>query len=193
MTKAIKDINPKREEYKKAVSGIRKEMDDEIKELKSRLDKIHADRLKRLAEAETAGLGQFDLIQQGLEDQKRSYIDDVSECKAKIASKNQAQFLSYARMRGQKAHKHKDPVLKFPSPPQIQRMKSDIMDISELLAKLKISTTASRPGTNKQIVEPTILSTFHSELQGYPSICVTDEGNAWIGGSGIEGTQTGGS
>ena len=60
-------------------------MDDEIKELKSSLDKIHADRLKRLAEAETTGLGQFDLIQQGLEDQKHSYIDDVSESKAKIA------------------------------------------------------------------------------------------------------------
>ena len=145
LTKAIKDINPKREEYKKAVSGIRKEMDDEIKELKSMLDKIHADRLKRLAEAETAGLGQFDLIQQVLEDQKRSYINDVSECKAKIASNNQAQFLSYARVRGHKALKHRDPVLKFPSLPQIQRMKSKIMDISELLAKLKISTTASRP------------------------------------------------
>ena len=184
LTKVIKDINPKREEYKKAVSGIRKEMDDEIKELKSRLDKIHADRLKRLAEAETAGLGQFNRIQQGLEDQKRSYIDDVSECKAKIASNNQAGFLSYARVRGQKAHKHKNPVLKFPSPPQIQRMKSEIKDISELLAKLKISTTALRPCTNKQIVEPTIFSTFKLELHGYPSICVTHEGNAWIGGYG---------
>ena len=184
LTKAIKDINPKREEYKKAVSGIRKEMDDEIKELKSRLDKIHADRLKKLAEAETAGLGQFDLIRQGLEGQKCSYIDDVSNCKSKIASKNQAQFLSFARVRGHKAHKHKDPVRKFPSPPQIQRMKLEIMDISELLAKLKISTAPSLRGTNKQIVEPTILSTFQSELQGYPSICVTDEGKAWIGGYG---------
>ena len=85
-------------------------------------------------------------------------------------------------MRGQKAHKHIDPILKFPSPPQIQRMKSEIMDISELLAKLKISTAVTRPGTNKQIVEPTIFSTFKSELQGYPSIYVTGEGKAWIGG-----------
>ena len=87
-------------------------------------------------------------------------------------------------MRGQKALKHRDPVLKFPSPPPIQRMKSEIKDISELLAKLKISTTASRPSTNKQIVEPTIFSTFKSELQGNQSICVTHEGNAWIGGYG---------
>ena len=184
LTNAIKDINPKREEYKKAVSGIRKEMNDEIKELKSRLDEIHADRLKRLAVAETSGLGQFDLIQQGLEDQKRLYIDDVSECKAKIASNNQAQFLSYARVRGQKAHKHRDPILKFPSPPQIQRMKSEMMDISELLAKLKISTAASHQGTNKQLVEPTVISTFKSKLKGLPSICLTEDGNAWVGGSG---------
>ena len=182
LTKAIKDINPKREEYKKAVTDIRKEMDDEIKELKSRLDKIHADRLKRLAEAETAGLGQFDLIQQGLEDQKHSYIDDVSEYKAKISLKNQAQFLSYARVRGKKVHKLKDLVLKFPSLPQIQRMKSEMKDISELLAKLKISTAASRKGLNKQIVEPTIFSTFKSKLKGWPSICLTEDGNAWIGG-----------
>ena len=181
LTKAMKDISPKREEYKKAVSGIRKEFDAEVKELKSRLDKIHADRLKRLSEAETTGLGQFDLIQQELEDQKRSCIDDVSEYKSKIASKNQAQILSYARMRGKKAHKHGAPVLQFPSPPQIQRMKSEIMDISELLAKLKISIAAARPGTNKQFVEPTIFSHFKSELQGHPSICVTDEGKAWIG------------
>ena len=87
-------------------------------------------------------------------------------------------------MRGQKAHKHRDPVLKFPSPPQIQRMKSEMKDISELLAKLKISTAASRPATNKQIVKPTIISTFRSDSQGTPSICVTQEGKAWIGGYG---------
>ena len=106
LTKAIKDINPKREEYKKAVSGIRKEMDDEIKELKSRLDKIHADRLKRLADAETAGLGQFDLIQQGLEDQKRSYINDVSECKAKIDKQPSSVFvvLTSERSEGSQTH-----------------------------------------------------------------------------------------
>ena len=77
LAKAIKGINPKREEYKKAISSITKEMDAEIKEFKSRLDEIHADRLKRLALAETTGLGHFDIIQQGLEDQKRSYIDDI--------------------------------------------------------------------------------------------------------------------
>ena len=182
LSKSIKEIQPKRNEYKKTIASIRKEMEDEMKELKARLEKIHADRLKKLAEAETAGLKQFDLVEQDLEERKRSNIDDVATCKAKIASNNQVQFVSYARTRGAKAHIHKFPVLKFSGPPQLETVNVENKDISELLAKLNISTIPSCTITNKQIVQPKIVSTFKSKLKGQTSICFTEDGKAWIGG-----------
>ena len=179
---AIKEIQPKRDKYKKAITGIRKEMDDEITALKTRLDEIHADRLKKFAEEEARGLKKFDLVEQDLEERKRSYTNDVATCKARIASNNHVQFVSYARTRGAKAHIHKYPVLKFSGPPQLQTVNAENKDISELLAKLNISTIPSCTISYKQIVDPKIVSTFKSKLKGYPSICLTEDGNAWIGG-----------
>ena len=182
LTEAIKQIQPKRDQYGKAFTGMRKKMDDEIKELKARLDKIHADRLRKLAEAETAGLKQFDLVQQDLEERKRTYTDDIATCKAKVASNNQVQFVSYARTRVAKAHTHKIPVIKFLGPPQLETVNAENKDISELLAKLNISTIPSCTITYKQIVDPKIVSTFKSKLKGWPSICLTEDGKAWVGG-----------
>ena len=138
--------------------------------------------MKKLVEVETAGLKQFDLVQQDLEERKRSYTDDVATCKAKIASNNQVQFVSYARTRGTKAYIHKSPILKFSDPP-IQTMKTVNKDISELLAKLNITTTPSCTITYKQIVDPKIVSTFKTKSKGWPSICLTEDGKVWIGGT----------
>ena len=181
LTNAIKGIPPKKEEYRKAIAGIRKDMDDEMKVLIGMLDRIHADRLKKLAEVETAGLTQFDLVQRGLEEQKRSYTDDVAACKAKIASNNQVLFLSFALTSGMKGHIHKCPILKFSSP-QIQMVKTENKDISELLTKLKISSTPACTISYKQIVEPKLVSTFKSKSKGLPSICLSESGKAWVGG-----------
>ena len=183
LMKAIKEIQPKRDEYKKAIADIRKEMDDEITELRAKLDSIHSDRLKTLAETEAVGLKQFELVQQDLEERKRLYTDDVTTCKAKIESNNQVQFISYARTRGTKAQIDKSPVIKFSSYPQIQKVKDDNMEISDLLAKLNISAKLPCTITYKHIVEPMIISTFKSKSKGIPSICLTNEGNAWIGAS----------
>ena len=178
--KAIKEIQTKTVEYKKAITDIRKEMDDEIKELKARLDGIHADRLKNLADAEAVGLKQFDLVLRDLEERKRSYTEDVAACKAKITSNNQVQFVSYARTRGTK--RHKCPVLKFSSPQiQVQMVKSKNREIYDLLAKLTISTAPLCTITYKQIVDPKIVSTFQSTLKGCPCICLTYNGKAWVG------------
>ena len=181
LLKAMENIKPKREEYKKTIASIRKEMDNETKEMKSRLDKIHAERLKKLAEVEATGMMQFDQVQQELEERKRSYTDDVATCKAKMASNNQVQFVSYARTRGTNVHLHKYPSIKFSRPP-VQTVKTENKDTSELLTKLNISSIPSCTITYKQIVEPKIVSAFKSKLKGLPSICLTDEGNAWIGG-----------
>ena len=181
LIKAIENIKPKREEYKKTIAGIRTEMDNETKEIKSRLDKIHAERLKKLAEVEATGMKQFDQSQQELEERKRSYTDDVATCKAKITSDNQVQFVSYARTRGTNVHFHKYPALKFSRPP-VQTVKTDKKDISEFLAKLNITTTPSCTITYRQIVDPQIVSTFKSKSKGWPSICLTEDGKAWVGG-----------
>ena len=180
LTKAIKNIQPKREEYQKAIVGIRNKMNDEIDSLKARLDKIHADRLRKLDEEEAGGLKQFDLVQRALEERKRSYTDDVVTCKAQMTSNNQVQFVSYAQTRGAKAHIHKFPVLKFSGPPQLEMVK--VENMSELLAKLNISFIPSCTITYKQIVKPKIVSTFKSNSKGLPSICVTADVNAWVGG-----------
>ena len=129
LLKAIENIEPKREEYKKTIAGIRKEMDNETKEMKSRLDKIHAERLKKLAEVEATGMIQFDQVKQELEERKRSYTDDVAACKVKIASDNKVQFVSYARTRGTNVHLHEYPALKFSRPP-VQTVKTENKDIS---------------------------------------------------------------
>ena len=145
------------------------------------LDKIHANRLTELSMAEAVGLAQFDLIQQGLEDQQRSHTEDIATCKAKIASNNQVQFVSYAQTRGTKAYKC--PVLKFSCPQiQVQTTETDNKEIYELLVKLNMSTAPLCTISYKQIVEPKIVSAFNSKLKGYPSICLTDEGKVWVDG-----------
>ena len=179
---AIENIKPKKEEYQKTIAVIRKEMDNETKEIKSRLDKIHAERLKKLAEVEAIGMMQFDQVQQELEERKRSYTDDVATCKAKIASNNQVQFVSYARTRGTNLYLNKYPALQFSRPP-VQTVKTENKDISELLAKLNIYTTPSCTVSYKQIVDPKIVSTFKSKSKGFPSICLTEYGEAWMGGT----------
>ena len=161
---AIENIKPKKEEYRKTIAGIRKEMDNETKEMKSKLDKIHAERLKKLAEVEATGMKQFDQVQQELEGRKCSYTctDDVATCKAKIALDNKVQFVSYARTRRTNVHLHKYPVLKFSRPP-VQTVKTENKDISELLTKLNIYTTPSCTVSYKQIVDTKIVSTFKSK------------------------------
>ena len=181
LLKAIENIKPKREEYKKTIAGIRKEMDNETKEMKSRLDKIHAERLKKLAEVEATGMKQFDQVQQELEERKRSYTDDVATCKAKITSDNQVQFVSYARKKRTSVHLPKYPAFKFSRPP-VQTVKTENKDMSELLTKLNITTTPSCTVSYKQIVDPKIVSTFKSKSKGCPSICLTEDEKAWIGG-----------
>ena len=182
LTKAIKEIPPKREEYKKAIAGIRQEMDDEIKELKARLDKVHNDRLKKLAEAENAGLTLIDRLQQGLEKQKQSYIDDVTTMKSKLATKNQVQIITYARKRNEGKLPRIEPFLIFPGTPRLQKMILGITDMSELLGKLDISSSTAYDRQTKMLEKPVIISSFKSELQGWTTLCLTDDGKAWICG-----------
>ena len=195
---AITDVHMKRDEYKKAIIGIKKEMDDELKELKGRIYRIHADRLKQLAEMEAEGLRKFDIAQNRIEEKKRSHTHDVSEYKTMVASNNQAQFLSFARTRGTTAKVHEDAVLEFPSPPTLHKVKTGNKDISDLLSKLITSdmscahinkkieepTTATIANKSifKQAVKPTVVSTVNPKLQGPPGICLTADGKAWIGG-----------
>ena len=179
LMKEIKEIPPKREEYQNAITGIRKEMEDEVRELKTRIDDIHARRLKKLAEEEATGLTQFYIIQEGKEEQKRSHTEDVSEYKAHVASKNQAQFLSYARKRGQKAHEHRHPTLKFPSPPKLRRASAPNTHLSKLLGKL---ITSKFPLISKQITSIDSVSSFITSFEHGISICSTDDRKAWVGG-----------
>ena len=182
LTIGIEKIKSKRKEYQKAIVRIKNKMNDEINSLKARLDKIHVDRLKKLAEAEASCLKQFDIVKEGLEDQKRSHTDDIAACKGRITSNNQIQFVSYARTRGTKGHKHKFSIPKFSSPQiQIQMVNVENVEISELLAKLNISTAPSCTITYKQIMEPKVVSTFKSKLKGWPSICLTEDAKAWVG------------
>ena len=181
-TKAIEKIKHKREGYQRVIVDTRNKINDEINLLKAMLDKIHANRLTELSMAEAVGLAQFDLIQQGLEDQQRSHTDGIATCKAKIASNNQVQFVSYARTRGTKAHKC--PVLKYSSPQiQVQTTEVDNKEIYELLVKLTMSTAPLCTISYKHIVDPKIGSTFKSKSKGWHSLCVTADGKAWIGGT----------
>ena len=181
LTQALQKTNNGREEFKKVIAGIRMGMDCEINEIKTKLDRIHNDRLKRLAEAEDKGLKQFDRIQQDLEKQKRSHIDDISSQRANIALNNQAQFLTLAKQKGGKPYVHQDPVLFFPNPPRLKMPKTDKNDISKLLQELRNSSDLPCGRSVKQIVNPTFTSSFKLKLRGKASICLTDDRNAWIG------------
>ena len=45
-----------------------------------------------------------------------------------------------------------------------------------------MSSVQPYQNTNKQVIEPTIVSTLGSGMRGDPSICLTDDGKAWVGG-----------
>ena len=174
----MEETDSKRKNYGKVIAGIRQEMDNEIKGLKTRLDRIHTYRLQRLAVEEDTGKTEFDHVQRNFETQIRAHTEDVAICKTKIASGNIVDFLAYSQDKSSKKRILLDPV-RCPSPPQLSQPKTQIDDISTLLSVLNIS-----PNTNvtKQICDPQIISSFKSRFENGQSICLTVDAKAWVGG-----------
>ncbi|KAK3084117.1 hypothetical protein FSP39_008451 [Pinctada imbricata] len=174
MKKKRDDISTEKENYEKKIQRITDEMEDE----KRTLDRIHATRMKNLASIRESKLSTFDVYLKDTDKAIQNVEETMSEYEDAI-SKNSLPFIINF-IRRKKDLPDLGSRVDLPDAPVY--VSGDLHYVVKHLGKLQISEPLSityplRLNTAK------VVSIIKCPVQGYPSMCITKEGEVWLGGS----------
>ncbi|KAK3105827.1 hypothetical protein FSP39_006634 [Pinctada imbricata] len=162
-----KNIDSEREYYELKVNEVAKEMEAENKYIHEEVERIHNERIKRLNNIRETGLMVFDRCANEITMTKDIALDIESQYQDAI-ERNVLQSLPKKPL-PEVAIKPIKPEL--PKPPSF--VPGSKQELVKIMGKLQVSLMQ---------IPPQMISVIQSPLEGSPSVCITKEGEVWIGG-----------
>ncbi|KAK3084148.1 hypothetical protein FSP39_009006 [Pinctada imbricata] len=172
LKKRQEKITIEKEIYEKKIQRITKDMEDEKKEI----DRIHNERMKKIASIRESQLSTFNYYLEDTDKDIRKVQKTMAEYEEVIRKSSLATIIN---------------LLKRKDPPPETGCKVDLPnapvyvpgDLQSVLGKLQVSSPPPSVSKPLKLTTPTVVSKFKCPLEGYPQICITKEGDVWLGGS----------
>ncbi|KAK3084003.1 hypothetical protein FSP39_006545 [Pinctada imbricata] len=162
--------------YANKIKEITKDMESENRALHKELDRIHDDRMKRISSMEISHLLMFDGCTTKIEKKIELFAGKISEHREAIGGKSLPAILNLAKKEESLPSIHYK--LEVPQPPSF--VPGNAENLEEIIGRLLMPPHSIVHPFD--IINPTIVSKFKCPTQGQPSLCITKEGDVWLGG-----------
>ncbi|KAK3084188.1 hypothetical protein FSP39_009780 [Pinctada imbricata] len=169
------EVHTKRESYNKKIDKILKDIEDENQAAIEEINKKYNERVTNVRSIQNSHLAIFDGFDEEMKLKIVSYEKRISEYEDTVA-KNKFPALRNV-FKGKSSLPETDNSPKLPEPPTF--VSGDLQSMVGNIGKLHISHSSLMP----KLRTPTIILQFKCPVQGYPRICITKEGDVWLGGS----------
>ncbi|KAK3085149.1 hypothetical protein FSP39_025118 [Pinctada imbricata] len=177
MKKKRGKIRMEKENYKKKIEKILKNMRDENHAAIEKLQRLHKERVYEITNIQDSDLAIFDVTEEEMKSKIISHEKRISEYEDTIAKNSLPALRNVTK--GKPSMLEIKTKFKLPDPPLF--VPGDLQSIVENMGKLHISPSPLMAKPLK-LVSTTMVSKFHCQLQGNPRICITKDGDIWLGG-----------
>ncbi|KAK3084967.1 hypothetical protein FSP39_022153 [Pinctada imbricata] len=187
------EVLTKKENYKKEINKILKDMEDENQAVVKHINKLYKERRDDILCIQDSNLAVFDGVEVEMKTKIISYEKRISEYTDTISKNSLVALRNVVKQKKSLSEIGSKPEL--PDPPTF--VPCNLESIVENLGKLHITASPLKFIPRKQytsssslkskalkVTTPTIVSKFKCPLLGSPRICITKEGDVWLGGSG---------
>ncbi|KAK3084263.1 hypothetical protein FSP39_010791 [Pinctada imbricata] len=165
------ELLTEKKKYKKKIETILEDMENENQAAMNELRKIHKERLDNINNIQDSHMAIYEGFEVEMKTRITSYEKRESEYEDTLAKNNLPDLRILTKEQLSLSEIGSKPEL--PDPPIF--VQGNVQTIMENLGKLHISfSPISKPLK--------LVSKFKCPLKGYPRICITKEGDVWLGG-----------
>ncbi|KAK3084883.1 hypothetical protein FSP39_020776 [Pinctada imbricata] len=172
------EVNTRKAKYNERIQIITKEIEDENQTLHMELDLLFSRQMEKLALIRETDESIFANRSEVTEKNIERVEQVISNYNKVIATTSLSFVTNFQPVEKPLLETHN--LSDLPEPPTF--VPFDVHSMDKSLWKLRISSVA-KP---LELIPPQIVSTFKSPLKGNPSICITNNGDVWLGGSDSE-------